>query len=259
LPEQLATDLHRADPYTGCKQVGGPCDQCEITETRRRFRRGFDRRVELKGLPVPKNRFVSAILLAATSLCAVSGASAQKPTAEQQPGLGGPVIAGVCLLSREAVLANSKVGIAAAARLKQLADESQAEIDLDRAPIDAEARALRAEGAKLPDQQRRAREKALADKFAPVQTKAELRTREIEKTRAKAMEMIASEAQPVIASAYKDRNCGLLLDRTNVLGGNLANDLTVAVVQGLDAKITTINVQRETVAPAPAPAATPAR
>jgi Skp family chaperone for outer membrane proteins len=71
------------------------------------------------------------------------------------------------------------------------------------------------------------------------------------------MEMIASEAQPVIASAYKDRNCGLLLDRTNVLGGNLANDLTVAVVQGLDAKITTINVQRETVAPAPA--ATPAR
>jgi len=204
-----------------------------------------------------KNRFASAILMAATTFGTVSSGMAQKPAAEQQPGLGGPVVAGVCLLSREAVLANSKVGIAAAARLKQIADESQAEIDRDRSPIEADVLALRSESAKLSDQQRRAREKALADKFAPVQAKAELRTREIEKTRAKVMEMIASEAQTVIATAYKDRNCGLLLDRTNVLGGNLTNDLTVAVVQGLDAKITTMNFQRETLAAAPA--ATPAR
>ena len=42
-----------------------------------------------------KNRFASAILMAATTFGTVSSGMAQKPAAEQQPGLGGPVIAGV--------------------------------------------------------------------------------------------------------------------------------------------------------------------
>jgi hypothetical protein len=141
--QRAATDLYLVDLCIGLNPVGGPQKIIIILATNRRFRYRLKRRSFLKGPHVFKNRFASAILMAATTLGTVSSGLAQKPAAGQQPGLGGPVIAGVCLLSREAVLANSKVGIAAAARLKQIADESQAEIDRDRSPIEADVLALR--------------------------------------------------------------------------------------------------------------------
>jgi Skp family chaperone for outer membrane proteins len=171
-----------------------------------------------------------------------SPAFAQAPA---QPGLGGTPVAGVCLLSREAIFTNAKIGIAASARLKQLSDEAQAEIDADRKPIDADVQAFQAEAAKLSVEQRKARERALEPRLRAVQIKAQQRSREIDATRAKALERISAETQPVIAQVYKARNCGLLIDRTSVLGGNMTNDLTAAVVQGLDARISTISFGRE--------------
>jgi hypothetical protein len=69
------------------------------------------------------------------------------------------------------------------------------------------------------------------------------------------MERIGAAAQPVVASVYQQKGCGLLLDRGVVLGGNMANDLTPAVVQGLDAKMSTISFDLERL---PAQAAAPA-
>ncbi|WP_225010317.1 MULTISPECIES: OmpH family outer membrane protein [Novosphingobium] len=196
---------------------------------------------------------VAATLSLGGAALAQAPATAPAPAAEAQ-GLGGPLVPGVCLLAREAVIANSKVGIAAAARLKQIAAEAQAEIDAERKPLEAQMTVLRAQAPTLTPDQRRAQEKALADKFAPIQAKADLRSREIERTRAKAIEAISAQAQPVIAAVYKEKGCGLLFDRASVLGGNYGNDLTAGVVKGLDAKITTLDIRRETLPPAPAPA-----
>ena len=49
---------------------------------------------------------------------------------------------------------------------------------------------------------------------------------------------------PLMHLAEKHR-CGLLLDRDSVLGGNMANDLTPEVVQGLDRKTTSITFDLE--------------
>lgn len=195
------------------------------------------------------SRVLSLILLAAVAGPAMAQAAASAPAAQS---LGGPAVAGVCMLSREAIVANAKVGQAAAARLQQLATQAQAEVDGERKPLEAEVRAFEAEQAKLSAEQRRAKEQALAAKLQPIQTKTLQRSREIEATRAKAMERIAAEAQPVIAQVYASRNCGLLVDRGTVLGGNMANDLTPAVVQALDAKISTISFNRETLPAQPA-------
>jgi hypothetical protein len=59
----------------------------------------------------------------------------------------------------------------------------------------------------------------------------------------------------LIAQAYGAHGCGLLIDRNSVLGGNKSGDLTGAVVQGLDARITTITFERESLAAAGAPTA----
>jgi Skp family chaperone for outer membrane proteins len=169
-----------------------------------------------------------------------TSAIAQAPAAT--PPLGGPVIPGVCLLSREAVFANAAIGKAATARLQELARAAQAEIDAERKPLEAEARNLEGQ----PDSaQIKARREALATRWQALQVKAGHNNREIEATRAKAMERIAVETQPVVAQVYGQKKCGLVLDRATVLGGNFANDLTAEVVRGVDARIKTITFERE--------------
>ena len=182
-------------------------------------------------------------LLPLLSLIAAPAIAQTSPAPQQ--GLGGTAVAGVCLLSREAIFANAKVGVAATARLKQLTDQAQAELDTERKPLEAEIQALQAEAAKLTPEQRRVREAALAPRRTAIQARTQQRTREIEATRGKAMARIAETLQPLIAEVYKARNCGLLIDRTTVLGGNMANDLTPAAVAVLDAKLATIAFERE--------------
>lgn len=193
--------------------------------------------------------FRSLALSALFSLAAMPAlaqtASAPQP-GQTQLGLGGTAIPGLCLLSREAIFANAKVSTAATARLTQLSQEAQAEVDAERKPIEADVAAFQAEAAKLKPEERTKREQALAARLQPLQAKATLRSREIEATRVKVLERISTEAQPVIASVYTQKKCGLLVDRNSALGGNFSNDLTADVVKGLDAKISTISFDRET-------------
>lgn len=182
----------------------------------------------------------SAFVPAAVSAQTVGGG--QAPAAPAAQPLGGPVVPGVCLLSREAIFANAAVGKATSARLAELTTAAQAEIDARRPALETEARAL--EGQADNDSNRTRRE-ALARNWQALQTQAAHSSREIEATRAKALERIATEAQPVIAQVYGQKNCGLLFDRGAALGGNFANDLTADVVRALDARIQTITFERE--------------
>jgi len=191
------------------------------------------------------------IVLSAALLLSAGAAHAQTIGGNAQPAqqsqaqaqsLGGPIVPGVCLLSREAIFANAAVGRAASARLQELTQAAQAEIDAQRTPLEAEARALEGQPDNAENQQRR---QQLAQRWQALQQQAAHNSREIEATRAKALERIANEAQPVIAEAYGAKNCGLLFDRNSALGGNFANDLTADVVRLLDARIQTITFDRE--------------
>lgn len=187
---------------------------------------------------------VAPLLAATVGSAAETGAPAITAVSENTQ-LGGPVVSGTCLLSREGVLENAKVGKAATARLQQLAAQAQEQINNDRKPLDVELEELQKRGNKLDAQERRKREQDIAAKLEPLRIRAEQLSREIEVTRLKVVERISVEAQPVIAKVYKDKGCGLLFDRNLVLGGNFSNDLTAAVVAGLDQRITTITFERE--------------
>lgn len=197
------------------------------------------------------------LFVLATLAAAPTWAATPQPAASAQPApaagstLGGPVVPGVCYLSRDAVLANSKVGLYATERLKQITTAAQAEVMADRKPVDAEIATLRGQAGKIPEDQFRARDKALGEKLVAIKGKADLRTREIEQTRVKALEAISAQAQPVIVSVYTQHGCGVLLDRNMVLGGNLTNDLTAQVVAGLDARLTSLPVEKVSLPPAP--------
>jgi Skp family chaperone for outer membrane proteins len=187
-------------------------------------------------------------LLSAGLLLGSGSALAQTADPTAQP-LGGPVIPGVCLLSREAIFANAAVGKAATARLQELARAAQAEVDAERTPLETEAKAIQA----LPDNaQTKARREAFAVKWQALQAKAQHNSREIEATRVKALGRIANDAQPVIAQVYTQKKCGLLFDRNSALGGNFTNDLTADVVKTLDTKVQTITFERERLPQQPA-------
>ncbi|EDX79580.1 Outer membrane protein (OmpH-like) [Brevundimonas sp. BAL3] len=200
-------------------------------------------------------RFLSAAVVAVAALASsasaqtVGGATrvqpqpqAQSQAQPQAQPLGGPVVPGVCLLSREAVFANAAVGKAASARLAELTQAAQADIDAQRTPLEAEARTLEGQADTVETRQRR---EQFAARWQALQTQAAQVGREIEATRAKALGRIANEAQPVIAQVYASRSCGLLFDRNTAMGGNFANDLTAEVVAGLDARIQTMTFERE--------------
>lgn len=194
-----------------------------------------------------------AVLVAAMAVPAaaqtIGGSGRSQPSQPQaqpqsQP-LGGPLIPGVCLLSREAVFANAAVGRAASTRLQELTQAAQTEIDGQRAPIETDAQAFEREAAGLSQAQRDERRQALTQRLQVLQQQVTHNSLEIEATRAKVLEQIANAAQPVIAQIYASKNCGLLFDRASALGGNFGNDLTAEVVAGLDARLPAIAFDRE--------------
>ena len=193
-----------------------------------------------------------SILLCAV-LAAPAWAQGSKVAAASAPSLGGPQVPGVCLLSQQTVLGAAKVGVAATERLRQLAQTAQGELDTERSAIEADAKALDGQKASLAAAQFEQRRQALLQRSQAYQAKVQERSRQVEATRVKVLGRIAADAQPVIAQVYQSRGCGLLFSRDVVLGGNMAGDLTSAVVQGLDAKVTTIDFNLE---PPAAPLAT---
>lgn len=197
-----------------------------------------------------RTNMTGAVVLAALA-SALAGPAAAQPAAPA-PALGGPAIPGVCLLSREAVFANAAVGKAVSARIAELTRAAQAEVDQQRGPLEAEAKALAALG---QDAKAKERRDALATRWQALQRQAAHGSREIEATRLKALARVADEAQPAIAKVYTAHKCGLLFDRGAALGGNFSNDLTADVVTALDAKITTIGFEREKLPQAPQGAA----
>ncbi|HEX8777938.1 MAG TPA: OmpH family outer membrane protein, partial [Rhodanobacter sp.] len=125
-------------------------------------------------------------------LAAVPAAGAQaQASSGSNPLLGGPAISGVCYLSREAIFANAKVGKAASDRLRQLAEQAQSAIEAERKPIDADVQAYRSQAASLSADQRQSREQALGQRMQKLQEDQNLRSRELEATRTKAMGQIA--------------------------------------------------------------------
>ncbi|WP_225563023.1 OmpH family outer membrane protein [Rhodanobacter sp. DHG33] len=180
-----------------------------------------------------------AALIATTGLSFATVSPVHAATTPAASGtMGGNPVPGVCMLSREAVFAQSKVGQAASERLKTLAQQQQQ-------PLNTDIQAFQQKAASLTEAQRQQQGQALQQRMQSFKA-------QVEATQGKVMEQIGQQAQPLVNSAYTSHHCGLLLNRDAVLGGNTANDLTPDVVSGLDSRITSLNFNLE---PAPTGAA----
>ncbi|MBV8684548.1 MAG: OmpH family outer membrane protein [Caulobacteraceae bacterium] len=201
---------------------------------------------------------VLATMLAASLALPAAAQTAAPATTSPAPapasattlgGLNGPLVPGLCLLSRDDLIMKSKVGEAAVARLKVLAGRAQTSIDTEKARLEASGKALSAKRATLTQQQFETEAAALQKRAQNLQTDVALRERQIELTRNRAYAQILEASDPFVSAAFGAHKCGLLFAREAALGGNFGNDLTPEVLAAFDAKGTPITVELEPVAP----------
>jgi len=178
-------------------------------------------------------------LLFLGAACATGAQAAPAP----QTSFGGPNIPGVCILDQQAVFSTSKVGVFANTHYKQMHDGAQAAVNAQEAKIVADAKTLQAK--KLQGTALQQAQQGLAKRFSDLRAKAAKDSQDLEATRQAAVVKISAAAQPFIKQVYDQRKCGLLLARSSVLAGNGGMDITAAVISGLDAKVTTIPLDKQ--------------
>jgi Skp family chaperone for outer membrane proteins len=189
-------------------------------------------------------RLVAGAAALAATVCAGAALAQQAaaPAGQAPQPLGGPATPGICILSREAVLTQSAVGRAVAARMQQLQQAVVTELQPEQNAVRTEAQAIQA----LPQGAARTqREQALTTRAQRLQQNIVQRNRELQATEVKALGRISTEAEPVVRQVYTQQRCGILLDRNSVLGANTTAEITQAVINGLNGRIQTFTFERE--------------
>lgn len=158
---------------------------------------------------------------------------------------GSKSIAGVCMVSRDAIITNSKVGEAANKRLNQLAQQADNNLQKKHTPLERDVQAFQQKAASLSDAEREKQGEALQKRMAAFDREARSMDIRIQITRDKVTQQIVEKLEPLIIDTYKKHQCGILLDRDAVIGGNNSNDLTGPALKALDANMKTINFNLE--------------
>lgn len=160
----------------------------------------------------------------------------------------GPALPGICVYNDDRAISASLVGRAAANRMQQLRAQVTAELSGEQTAIQNEAKALEGRRGSLTPQQLQTQAQPLQQRAAALDNKAQLRSRELEQTGSKALQQIHNQIISIVSSVSASHNCSLLLNGEAVIASNQAMDLTEAVVQQLNARMSTISFDRENLA-----------
>jgi Skp family chaperone for outer membrane proteins len=191
---------------------------------------------------------IAAGLCAVAALTAGSSAFAQAaaPAASAARTVThGPPIAGMCIISVENAIGGSTVGHYVGTRMQQIMTQTNAELTGEKNAIDADAKALEAQRATLDQTTFEQRGSALQVRASALQRKAQQRDREVQATEQKAVGRIGQEMDPLIQQVYQQKGCSVLLQRTAVVIGNPAMDITPQVITALNGKLTQFAFDRE--------------
>ncbi|MFT3996464.1 MAG: OmpH family outer membrane protein [Asticcacaulis sp.] len=190
------------------------------------------------------------LITAGLSALMATAALAQQPAAPaaapaQPPALkSGPPIAGLCLYSRDAVMANAAVAKATAQRLDQISQQAEAELEPESQALEKESTTLAAQEKTMAKDKFEPLAKAFVAKVKAYQDKAFIVGQELAGTERQANVLLAQAVQPAVQAVYEAKSCGLLVDRQAVLAANPAMDITGAVIDKLDTAKTAIDVKR---------------
>ena len=182
-----------------------------------------------------------AIAAAAAASLIATAASAQQATTPQNPG---PQIPGVCVYHNARLFAQSSVGQAVEARMQQLAQEVQTELQPYATSLQTEAQQLQTSGSTLQPDELNRRRQALQQRAQEAQQLEATRENELRYTLAMQRQAITEAVSPILVQVYQERGCGLMLDRESVFMMNPAHDVTDLVIQRLNTALPTLSFNR---------------
>lgn len=176
--------------------------------------------------------------VAAIALAMAGTASAQQPAAAAQSQLSGPPVPGLCFFSDRELVGTSKLGKYVMDRVGMLGQQAGAELNTTGTALDNDIKAYSAQKASLPVTDQQKKELELGQRREALQQLAQTRQQEIDITRQKALGRLGEEMNPLFDLVAKERNCSIVLSEAAVLDVAPAMDITPAIAQRLDAKIT---------------------
>lgn len=184
---------------------------------------------------------MKALIIAATAAASLLATAA---SAQQAPANPGPVIPGVCVYYNARLLAQSSAGQAVEARMQQLAQEVQGELQPYATQIQTEAQQLQTSGSSLPADQLQQRRQALQQRAQEAQQLESTRESELRYTLGMQRQAITEAVSPILTALYQEKGCGLLLDRESVFMMNPAMDVTDLAIQRLNTALPTLSFNR---------------
>ena len=188
---------------------------------------------------------VSALALSTLAPIASAQTSGGQNVAAATITAPGPAIPGVCVLSEQGLVAGSLVGKAVAARVQQLAQQADAEINGQATSLQSDEKAFGSARASYSQAQLQQKAEALQARERDLQRLAQQRNQELEATRQRRIGEVFTDAMPSIRQQVQQHNCSIVLEGSPVVTVNPAMDLTPSVIQGLNSSITTMSFERE--------------
>lgn len=185
------------------------------------------------------------VLAAGLALAAPAPAMAQRGAA-----------ASVIVMDYQRIISTSVAGRDLEARIRQIAEQMQAELQPESTAVQQEAQALQtATQGRSQDQIQR--DSALRTRVQAFETRANAlrqqqvaRARDLEYTRQQAFNEFNRQLEPIVQEVMEARRAGVVLDRAGVQLVAEGVDATADIISRLDQRVRTINVTRQT-APAP--------
>lgn len=157
----------------------------------------------------------------------------------------GPPTPGICFLSRERVLNQSKAGVAANERLAGFSRAVDQELAGERAAIAADANVLQIQRPVISEAVYQQRAGALALRAQSFDTLEATRADQIARTRAGVTARILGETARGLASVIAERGCSAVLEASGAYAISPRMDLTTEVIGALDARLPAFTFELE--------------
>lgn len=176
-----------------------------------------------------------------------NGANAQAALPSGSGTFGQPT-PGICFLSRERVLDQSKAGAAANQRMQLFTQGVARELSGERAAIAADANVLQIQRPVISESIYQQRAGALALREQSFQTLDNTRNDQLSRTRATATARLILAMAPTLAAVLSEHGCSAVLETSGAYAVNPRMDLTWEVIQIMDARLPPFNFDLESVA-----------
>lgn len=185
--------------------------------------------------------YVGAAILAVAGgagMVAVSGAQAQQAAKA-------PVI---LTLDQQQVLAQSKVGQSMQPQLAKLQKEANAELNAEAEKVVKEGEDLKKQKDLMAEDVWLQKAKEVAVKQNNLPVLRDVKVRELQLSEQKALAEIGEAMKPILKEIVERRGATLLLEHSAVMYASVDTDITQEVIAALDKKITSVKVEKVSLA-----------